>query len=111
MRQSIAATRAAKDTVTFHRHAFDFHQIIVDSTQNRILCLVFGCLRDLVYRSFVRADVDEAWRQAKAEEHQRVYEAIEARDPDKAEHCLRSHLEGFEPIYSRYLDEHIERLV
>jgi len=111
LQQSVIATRDAPDTLTFHRHGFDFHQLIVDCTRNRILRLFFGCLRDLVYGSVVRAATDPGWRQAKADEHQRVWEAIRDRDPDRAEQCLRSHLEGFEPIYSHYLDEYIERLL
>src|SRR5262245_4532638 len=106
---SIMATRDAADSLTFHRHGFDFHQLIVDCTGNRILGLFFGCLTDLVYGSVVRAATDPAWRRAKADEHQRIWEAIRDRDSDRTEQCLRSHLDGFEPIYSHYLEEYIER--
>lgn len=110
LESSITGTREATERVAFHRHAFDFHQIIVDSTENRILQLFFGCLRDLVYQSFVRADIDLTWQREKADEHGCVYQAIQEQDPDLAEHHLRAHLDGFEPLYSRYLDEQIERL-
>lgn len=110
LRASISATRESTDSATFHRHSFDFHQIIADCTKNRILSLFFGCLRDLVYGSFGRVNVDEPWRMQTGDEHERIFEAIRDKDEAKAEELARNHLDGFTPIYEAYFDEYIERL-
>lgn len=110
LQASIDATRASHDRAAFHRHAFEFHQIVADCSGNRILRLFFGCLRDLVYGSFGRLIVDRPWQDTTANEHVRIYEAIRDRDEERAEKLARRHLDGFVPIYERYFDEYIDRL-
>jgi DNA-binding FadR family transcriptional regulator len=107
---SIEATRASRDSAAFHRHSFEFHQIVADCSRNRILSLFFGCLRDLVYGSFGRLTVDQAWQETTADEHSRIYEAIRDRDEARAGELAQRHLDGFVPIYERYFDEYIDRI-
>lgn len=109
LRASIRATRESTDGATFHRHSFDFHQIVADCAKNSILRLFFGCLRDLVYGSFGRVNVDE-WRARTCDEHERIFEALRDGDEARAEESARSHLDGFTPLYEPYFDEYIERI-
>ena len=108
---SLAATRAAKDNAEFLRHTVEFHQIIANTSENRILRLFFGCLRDLVHASFLRIEFDAAARMVEAEEHQRIYEAIRDRDEAGAEEWMRRHLEGFESILKEWFEQFIEKLL
>jgi len=111
LRASLNATREARSNADFLQHTVNFHEIIADCSQNRLLKLFFKCLRDLVYAAFVHLEFDMAWRAAETEEHQRIYEAILAQDEAAAEHWMRKHLEGFESVLSEWFEQYMEKLL
>jgi len=107
----VATTGEGMDNAEFLRHTVEFHRIIADTSQNRILRLFFGCLRDLVYAASLRIEFDAAARLAATEEHQRIYDAIRDRNEGGAEECMRRHLERFEPALSEWFEQYMEKLL
>jgi DNA-binding GntR family transcriptional regulator len=73
--------------------SFEFHRIIIESLRNRRLKALVGQLQGQVHRarllwpSTLRR-LDETWQ-----EHADLISALRARDPDRAEQVMRTHLE------------------
>jgi DNA-binding GntR family transcriptional regulator len=70
-----------------------FHRIIMECVQNRRLQALVGQLQEQVHRARVlwpstRRRLDETWK-----EHAELVLALRARDPDKAEQLMHTHLE------------------
>lgn len=72
---------------------FEFHRIIVECVRNRRLKALVGQLQSQVHRarmlwpSTLRR-LDETWK-----EHAELVSALRARDPDRAEEAMRTHLD------------------
>ena len=85
-------TRALDDAAAFTRLNVEFHQLIVESTDNPVLKKIIDDLMAVVARFPVSAYLVTG-RTAKAlAEHRRIFEALEQRDPDGAEAAAREHL-------------------
>ncbi|WP_282610473.1 FadR/GntR family transcriptional regulator [Pelagibius sp. Alg239-R121] len=87
--------RAAKEWRVYEAWDNNFHQAIASATCNRLLISLFDTL-NIVRRSTV-------WGQLRStklppadhrsfDEHDAIYEAIAARDPELAAECMRTHL-------------------
>jgi DNA-binding GntR family transcriptional regulator len=71
----------------------EFHQIIVGCVRNRRLKALVGQLQGQVHRARMLwpstlARLDETWK-----EHAELVSALRARDPDRAEEAMRTHLD------------------
>jgi DNA-binding GntR family transcriptional regulator len=83
-------TRSARETLEANA---EFHRIIIDCVRNRRLRALVGQLQGQVHRarllwpSTLRR-LEDTWK-----EHADLVVALRARDPDKAEQAMRTHLE------------------
>jgi GntR family transcriptional repressor for pyruvate dehydrogenase complex len=86
----------------FHEADIAFHQALIAATGNRAL----GGLIERIHTALLLARFPLArpqYRQERAlPEHRRLYEAIDAHDPDEARQAMSDHLHTI----ARYLDEH-----
>jgi DNA-binding GntR family transcriptional regulator len=83
-------TRSTKESLDAN---FEFHRIIIECVRNRRLKALVGQLQGQVHRARLlwpstRRRLDETWK-----EHAELVVALRARDPDKAEQLMRTHLE------------------
>jgi DNA-binding GntR family transcriptional regulator len=83
-------TRSAKDSLDANA---EFHRIIIECVRNRRLRALVGQLQGQVHRARLlwpstRARLDETWK-----EHAELVATLRARDPDRAEQAMRTHLE------------------
>jgi DNA-binding GntR family transcriptional regulator len=83
-------TRSAGESLEAN---FEFHRIIIECVRNRRLKALVGELQGQVHRARVlwpstRRRLDETWK-----EHAELVLALRARDPDKAEQTMRTHLD------------------
>lgn len=84
--------RTLDDAAAFTRLNVEFHQLIVESTDNPVLKKIMDDLMAVVARFPVSAYL-VAGRTAKAlTEHRRIFAALEQRDQDGAEAAAREHL-------------------
>ena len=82
--------RSNKESLDANR---EFHSIIIECARNRRLQALVGQLQGQVHRARLlwpstRRRLDETWK-----EHAELVAALRARDPDRAEQAMRTHLE------------------
>jgi DNA-binding GntR family transcriptional regulator len=88
-----AAAHGARTARESLDRSFEFHRIIIECVRNRRLQALIGQLQGQVHRarllwpSTLRR-LDETWK-----EHAELVSALRARDPDRAEQLMRTHLE------------------
>ena len=96
------AVEAYEDAIKDGRpgsHAdFDLHYVIAEATRNRFFVSVMTSLRDhIVFGMNLSRDLSRmkpaARLKAVREEHRRVFDAIRARDPERAYEAMRVHVE------------------
>ncbi len=100
LRAALAANEAALgDTARFVATDVAFHYAIVEITQSELLVAlhraVLGWLREQRTSSIAPRGSSQAAYRA----HRRIFAAIAARDPDRAEDAMRGHLEEVERFY------------
>jgi DNA-binding GntR family transcriptional regulator len=88
-----AASQGARSTKDSLDANFEFHRIIIECVRNRRLKALVGQLQGQVHRARLlwpstRRRLDETWK-----EHAELVVALRARDPDRAEQLMRTHLE------------------
>ncbi len=86
---------AIDDPEAYRRADFEFHRNVVRAAKNRILDRIFASICDLV-REQVSQTVDLPGGPSlkSLHDHQRIFEAIRDRDPEKATRYMRRHLEA-----------------
>jgi DNA-binding FadR family transcriptional regulator len=72
-----------------------FHLAVAQASHNHVLVRVTESLIDLVLRSTVRVEYTPSLRDELVHAHQRIIDAIRARDPDAVERRTRRHLTAF----------------
>jgi DNA-binding FadR family transcriptional regulator len=95
---------AMQDLEHFIERDMQFHREIARISGNPIFPAIveamFGWANEY-YRSIVRAPGAES---VTLEEHERIVQAIEQRDPDAAERAMRDHLTRVSDLYRRIPD-------
>lgn len=95
MRRCNRRCRAAREWRVYEAWDNNFHQAIAAATQNKLLISLFDTL-NIVRRSTVwgqlRSTSLPPADHASFREHEAIYDAIVARDPDSAADCMRAHL-------------------
>jgi GntR family transcriptional regulator, sialic acid-inducible nan operon repressor len=99
---ALAANEAALgDATRFVETDVAFHYAIVEITRSELLVAlhraVLGWLREQRTSSIAPRGSSQAAYRA----HRRIFEAIAARDPDRAEGAMRAHLEEVEKFYCK----------
>ncbi|MGH2947240.1 MAG: FadR/GntR family transcriptional regulator [Solirubrobacteraceae bacterium] len=78
-----------------------FHRAIAHSAENRVLIVPLAALHDLVQPRLNHAIMPLLSRPEINADHQAIYEAIRARDPDEADAAVGRHLDHLERLYRR----------
>jgi DNA-binding GntR family transcriptional regulator len=97
----LEAMLRAADSGDLHeqvQHDVNFHRLIVEASGNETLIGVWRQLR-VEARTFITALTTEIDLHKLAEMHRPVLEALAERDPDKAGHALRKHVETFGDLF------------
>ena len=100
----MAEATAQKDLI---RHDTDFHAAVARSSHNQVLATLLtgissGTLRTRVWRGIMDADANHRT----VEEHRAILEAIEARDPSRAEAAALLHVVSVESWLQRMVATH-----
>jgi DNA-binding FadR family transcriptional regulator len=88
----VDAMRGAVDAETFLTPDLAFHQIVHRASGNALLHALMNGLRTLTHASLVASASDPAARIVAADEHQRVVDALRARDGGEAGRAMRQHV-------------------
>jgi DNA-binding GntR family transcriptional regulator len=96
LRRSIHDERSARTAAAAHDAIRAFHLAVVEATRNDALVRVFDSLwiADVGRRLLARRRTQPDWQESDVEEHQKLLEAIDARDGDRAESLMREHVES-----------------
>lgn len=81
-----------------------FHEAVAAASGNPVIALMFGAIRTQVHALMLRSLSDQAVRDAGDPMHERIAEAIAARDPDGARQAMRDHIELALSLYGDDLD-------
>jgi GntR family transcriptional regulator, sialic acid-inducible nan operon repressor len=99
LRQALEANLGAVSPEDFARTDMSFHYAIAKISGNRILTSICDALADwLAEQRTTSMQIQHASEQAKSD-HQAIFRAIEAHDPDKAEAAMEYHLDGVAKTY------------
>nr|WP_309099449.1 FCD domain-containing protein [Fredinandcohnia onubensis] len=74
---------------------FEFHMAIVMATHNRVLMLLMKVLEPFIYESTLLHEIEEGSQEEIIIAHQKIFDAIVARDPDLAIKRIGKHLDAF----------------
>jgi GntR family transcriptional repressor for pyruvate dehydrogenase complex len=88
------------DQVKFAQYNEEFHDIIAHGSANGIFSHLIDALNGILDGSSMGITYSKRNRQAVHAAHTRVYEALRAREPQRAEGAMREHIEE----YSRYAE-------
>jgi GntR family transcriptional regulator, transcriptional repressor for pyruvate dehydrogenase complex len=70
----------------------EFHDAIAATSRNKLLCDLMRSLHSILRQYIMLSNEMTARLQSTVAEHQKVYDAIAARDPDAAENAMKEHL-------------------
>lgn len=83
----------------FLEEDINFHNLLVSATGNRILARMLAAIRDLLHISReVTNQLPNALTGA-IRSHQRIYDEVRSRDPERAHRAMLDHLDRSGPIY------------
>lgn len=85
---------AATEGTTVVRLAREFHEIVHEASGCASLVAVISYIGDLIIRIRHHNHLNPSRQPASLAEHTDIYEALAAKDPDKAEAATRRHLES-----------------
>jgi DNA-binding FadR family transcriptional regulator len=97
--------RHLDDPDAFARYDLEFHLAIADAAHNQVLRQVIDTMRHVMRAWFAEAFRGREDRSEPVGRHQLIYDAIAARDPERARQAMAEHIEGG----ARWLFEAIER--
>jgi DNA-binding FadR family transcriptional regulator len=104
LEEALAANRdSIGDLKRFERTDVDFHYVLAVMTRNPIFTAIHAALADWLLEQ--RSKTLAAGEDVKAyEAHRAIFEAISARDPDRAEAAMRDHLEYVARRYTQVVE-------
>jgi len=98
LEESIAAARAAftSGDPHFTPSSVSFHVALAHAAQNQVLLFTVNSFRSLFYEVLEKLVPDPEMAQRAIEDHQKILDAVHARDSDRARDLMRTHLQYFE---------------
>lgn len=108
---ALAAHDAASTVDAMAQTDLDFHESLVAASANPVLVLMFGAIRTQVHALMLRSHSDRRVHQLGEPQHQAIYDAIAAGDPEAARAQMRTHLELALDLYGVDLDRPIGEVV
>jgi DNA-binding FadR family transcriptional regulator len=92
--ERMAAMRTAISVPEFVEADIAFHLTLADAAGNTVLANVLSCVRALL-RVWIRRAIEQAGEtESTCDEHQRVLDAVLARDPDQAAEAMAAHMDS-----------------
>ncbi len=98
MGQAIAAARAGviDSDPYFMPHSVAFHIALAEAAKNKVLLFTVNSFRALFYETLEKLLPAPDMAQRAIEDHQKILDAIKARDAEQAQQIMRAHLSYFE---------------
>ncbi|AOW92605.1 hypothetical protein BFN03_07600 [Rhodococcus sp. WMMA185] len=96
--------QAARILPEMARTDLEFHEAVAQASTNPVIAVMFGAIRSLVYGLMLRSLSDRKVTQAGDPWHVAIYDAIAARDADKARAAMAEHLRLALDYYGEDLD-------
>lgn len=87
---AVAERGIAPDGTGYH----EFHELLVQASGNPLLTTVLAAVEQAVRWAAAEQDITQYDRAEAAKSHRAIAAAITAKDPEKAEHRMRQHLEA-----------------
>jgi GntR family transcriptional regulator, transcriptional repressor for pyruvate dehydrogenase complex len=81
-----------EDPQRFLRHDLGFHRAVAAGSGNPIVAAIIGTLAEIIWETG-RLNMEGFSLRESAEVHRRIYDAIRARDPERARREMSEHLE------------------
>lgn len=79
---------------------FDFHLGVANCSENKLLPRLLTDIRGVLAEWIAKSQELPGLRENAQEQHERIFERIEARDPEGAREEMRTHLHTFEQAYT-----------
>jgi DNA-binding FadR family transcriptional regulator len=96
MRQAYGEMQACvEDTEAFLRADWRFHLAVAEAAMNVILAQMYTLAHGILHQMFQRTVIRPGGKEAGISYQGALLEAIAARDPERAEHCVRQHMDCF----------------
>ncbi|MEU7749218.1 FadR/GntR family transcriptional regulator [Nonomuraea sp. NPDC049158] len=119
MRQANDALLKADDVVDKAYADLDFHDAIAQASGNPVLRIMLSSISGMMFEMMLRSHSDPAIGEPGVPHHPEIFEAIEARDVERARRYMREHLTLGLRTYGKDLDlsvnvmarQHIETLL
>ncbi len=98
MQKAIDAARAGRNVGDPHftPHSIDFHVALAQAAQNSVLEFTVSSFRTLFYETIEQLIPDDLMAQRAIQDHQKILDAIQARDAATARQVMEQHLSYFE---------------
>jgi GntR family transcriptional repressor for pyruvate dehydrogenase complex len=77
----------------------DFHQVLVNACGNTLLQIAAQPIFSILHTHLARSELSDRFPKRVCGEHAGILDAIEARDPDRAEQLMRDHLAYLAGVY------------
>jgi len=106
--EAIAEARAGKRSGDPHftPHSVSFHVALAQAAKNQVLLFTVNSFRSLFYETIEKLIPDPDMQDRAIDDHQKILDAIKARDADKAERIMRAHLGYFKTRAARLNASH-----
>ena len=98
---------ATDDVTALAQADVDFHDIIYRATDNRRLNQIINNVREQMYRYRVEYLKDSRIRGTLLQEHREIYQAVAARDTEKARAYIRQHIMNQQQSIARSIKDHV----
>lgn len=98
---------ATDDVTALAQVDVDFHDIIYRATDNRRLNQIINNVREQMYRYRVEYLKDSRIRGTLLQEHREIYQAVAARDTEKARAYIRQHIMNQQQSIARSIKDHV----
>lgn len=98
---------ATDDVTALAQADVDFHDIIYRATDNRRLNQIINNVREQIYRYRVEYLKDSRIRGTLLQEHREIYQAVAARDTEKARAYIRQHIMNQQQSIARSIKDHV----
>jgi DNA-binding FadR family transcriptional regulator len=93
-REVAAQEKRPNDQQNMIRHDYLFHELILQAAGNSVLLNLAKSLAPLLVRSRKLTGMASPDLSRSIHQHRAILEAIRRRDPEMAEHAMRSHLQS-----------------
>lgn len=92
----MAEVKNGADTAAFAALDVEFHLAIAAASQNRMLHQLLVPVRGVLQEWITKSQVLPGLRDNAHTQHQKILQALRAKDPEKARHAMRAHLQTFQ---------------